>query len=724
MVLFSQLVAEKWNINETLAAALCEAYEEGDWPFYLHDYVPEISAELELRQVWEVYDFLDSVAALSSKKKRLVNALKKAKKLDEALQAQIEISVDPHELDDMLISHRPNARSRAQTAMGMGLGPLADLVEAQEEENGTLEERAEAYVGTHESLKTTEDVIGGVRDILAERFAYDETVRAMTREFCFDDGYFTVSPKKGKESAYAEFRDTELPICELERADTLKILAGEERKHVRVKLGVQLFRITEVLRQHFIENPDAIGFDLICEAIDDSWQRLLQTMAEKDVKDTLRRDAVLWALGAVAKDLSETSGESAVGTLVVVSIPADGRVVSAALNSTGRLLGASRDQRALPEDATTSDTLTKLLNRYRPATVIAVRGEEGGNVEGIVRATVDAEHASAEVVVVDAGSVKSGMCESEFFKTKCGDLDMAMRRVYAAGLAYVKPLGMIAEVGVQYFDVHPLQNVLPEEELGKVVNRVATERLLHAGIPVREVTESVLTQSPGATEALLNGMRTMDVSEPFAAKGELYNVKGMTEKAFRNMTGYIVLPSSNYALDRTLVHPYHYERYDEMARELKVSVEGLVANPDVINSYVSDDFEWQLYVRTHATQQLLVGQKLAQTRQVPRRKLRLDELDEGMIVQGKVTNISPFGAFVNINAVCDGLIHISQLADSYVENPEQVVSVGESVSVRVVKVDMAKRRISLSMKGLGRRSPRVKPSANHISNLIDHFSNR
>lgn len=723
MILFAQLVAEKWNISESLAATICTSYEQRDWPYYLHDYVPAVAAEVELTQLWEIYDFLDSVAALGPKKKRLINALKKDGVLDEVLERRINLSIDSFELDDMLIAHRPNPRSRAQVAIQMGLGTLADEVVAQEDEEGTLEERAEKYVGTHGSLKSADDVIKGVKDILAERFAYDETVRAMAREFCLDDGYFTVQPKNRKDNRFASYRDRELPVQEIGKEDLLKLLAAEERKQIRLRLGVQLFRITEVLRQHFIENPDAFGFDIICEAIDDAWQRLLHSAIERDIKERLGQSASSWALRSIFEDLLARTGDKGVRNLVAVSMTRDGRTVCAGLNSEGRLLGASRDHRPLG-DKTSSDTLAKLLTRYRPAEVVAIRTEDGGEqVEAVVRTTLGDANSSAEITVIDDPSGKTGICESEWVKTKCADLDRAMRHVYAAALTHVSPLTLVSEIGAEYFEVHPLQQIVPKEALNTVISRVATQRGLSDGIPARDVADSVLVSLPDMPEELPQAIRSRDIAEPLAGKADLLSVEGMTERIYRNIAGYVVLPVSSYALDTTLVHPYFYDYMEEMARDLKVSTEGMVVNPGVLNAYTSGDFNWQLYVRKHVMRQLAVGQKVAQTRQLPRRKLRLDELEEGMIVQGKVTNISPFGAFVNINAVCDGLIHISQLADTYVENPEQVVSVGDTVNVRIVKVDTKKRRISLSMKGQG-QTPRVRPSANHITNLIDHFSNR
>ncbi len=721
MVQFSRLVAEKWSISEPVAAAVCASFEQGDWAYYTAEYNPAVAAEVSLETVWEIFDFLSDVRALAPKKKRLTNALQKAGTLTDALQLRVEASVDPFELDDMLIVYRPNPRSRAQVALHTGVGPLADTVLAQQAGGEPIEELAKAYVGTHASLKTVEDVLRSVSDIVAERFAYDETARAMAREFCFEDGFFTVTPKDRKDAQWAQFRDREIHVQDLPQEDAVKLLWAEEQKLVRVKLGVQLFRITEVLRQHFVEDPEAPGFEVICQAIDDCWTRLLQSIAERDIKDRIRHEVHVWALKSVAASLPQSAPGIESQTMVAVGADAHGRMVCTALNGEGRMLGATRDQSAM-ESGVPADRLAKFLLRYRPARVIVVRADTDVSVEEVARTTLDRESSSAELNAIDMPS--SGIENAAWLKEKCADLDDDMRAVYGAALSWLKPLNLVAEIGTRYFDVHSLQKYLPQDKLDSVVGRTSTERVLRRGVAVRDVPDSPLLQYAPLTAEVAAAIRARDIQHPLADKGELLGVDGVTEQVYRNIAGFVVLPSSSHPLDATLVHPYLYGQLEDVAHELKVSAEGLVVNPGVLGAYTCDDFVWQLYIRRNLPAQLEAGQRVAQSRTVPRRRFRLEELEEGMVVQGKVTNLSAFGAFVNINAVCDGLVHISQLADTYVESPQQVVSVGDTVHVRVVKVDTKKRRISLSMKGLGQRTPRVKPTANHISTLIDHFSNR
>ena len=208
-------------------------------------------------------------------------------------------------------------------------------------------------------------------------------------------------------------------------------------------------------------------------------------------------------------------------------------------------------------------------------------------------------------------------------------------------------------------------------------------------------------------------------------KNDLLKVPGITEVAFRNIAGFLLIPGADSLLDRTLVHPDYFDWFDEIAEQLTVSIETLITEPEYLRSYMTDDFRKKIVIEKKLINQIASARRFVfQPAAKVRRKLKLTEVKEGAVVSGRVTNITQFGVFVNIHAVCDGLIHISQLADEYVETPEQVVSVNDRVDVRVLKVDVKKRRISLSMRNLGTMAPKVRPSRGQLDNLAEHFKNR
>ncbi|MDO5575673.1 MAG: Tex-like N-terminal domain-containing protein, partial [Fibrobacter sp.] len=243
MIEFSKQISEKWNISLELSEQLCTAYEKRDLPYYLVEYRAEIATELSNTAVWQVFDFLDEMEELSKKKKRVLNALKKADGLSPTLEKRVNYTINPFELDDILLPLRPNPRSKGQIAAKKGLTPLADIIMKQQED-GSVEELAEPYIGKDPSLESLDDVLKSVKDLLAEKFAYDETVRAMAREFVYEDGFFEVTPKKRDDPEFGQYAYKQIPIQEISKEDILKLMVAEDNKVIRLKLSVQLFRIT------------------------------------------------------------------------------------------------------------------------------------------------------------------------------------------------------------------------------------------------------------------------------------------------------------------------------------------------------------------------------------------------------------------------------------------------------------------------------------------------
>jgi uncharacterized protein len=727
MVKFAHLVAAQWNISHTLASELCSAFERGEIPYYLSDYNMAIATELDAFTVWEIFDYLNSIHELAPKKKRALNAVKKAGALSEELEQRIEFTVDSLELDDILIPYRPNPRSKAQLALKKGLGDVVEIIVNQQDGTTSLEELVTPYIGKDASLKTMDDVLEGVRDILAERFAYDDTVRAMAREFCFEDGYVEVVPKNKKDPRFAKFRDKFVPLAEVSEEEFLCLSVAEEKKEVRFKLGVQLFRITEVLRAHFIENHDAVGMDLLCDAIDDSWQRLLFPIVERDIKAQIRTKAEAHVLKQIAVDLDGFLAQKRPsGVVLSIESDSESRMVCIAVDSEGRLLGATEEKKPAVGAGFVSDRIRKLIVRYRPTAVLVPSGESYASVLETVTKTVEAERAGLEIVSVTSQQAGTRCAASPWMKEKNTDLNPTMQKALARAIAYTHPLELIIEIGATYFDLHPKQELVPQERLTEILKRAYVAGALHAGILIREFTDATLKHVTELEQDVLATIRSAGLKETFASKSAVASIKGVSEVLFRNIAGYIVLPDAENVLDKTRVHPQHYEMVERYCAQLNASLEVAVANPSVLLSLDIDNPIEKSFLERKLIYQLEAGAKYlsASAAKQPRKKLRLEELEEGMVLQGKVTNVTQFGVFVNINAVCDGLVHISQLADSFVEKPEQVVALGDAVTVRVVKVDTKKRRISLSMKGLGSQAPKVRPTENQLTNLVDYFSKR
>jgi len=736
MIEYSKQISKKWALSHDVADFLCTAYERGDSPYYLAEYCQTVSSYMDISVIWDVYGFLGAMEELAAKRKRVSNAYKKIGKLTAALEKRINHVTDPHVLDDILIPLRPNPSSKGQLAAKKGIGALADLIAAQTEETRTIEELAEEYVGKDPTLNSVDDVVRAVKDLLAERFAHDDTVRAMAREFLREDGFFEIIPKNRKDSKYEKYIDRFIPITEFTNEELLRLFIVDDSRDIRFKLNVQLFQIVELICHHIITNPDSTSFDCIREIIDDMWLRLLHPSIEPDVKEYFRTQAEDWAnkdiIYALTKNLAE---EQSAPSVFVVDMGAKKTFTIAAVSARGELLGATTEKKPGDGRAYLSERLRQFFNRHRPARILYAEG--GAEIpEKFIKQANDYLAAELELIAVKPAERDANPCNSEYMKQReFAMLDHRTMALYGLAITHLQPISLITSLGSKYYKVHPLQDALPENKFMALVDRVFEHAQLLRGISVKDMTDSPLAKFRCVPKELLAAIKAYDAEETVGAKNDLLKVKGMTETAFRNIAGFMLIPNAADLFNRSTVHPDQFAFLEEVVSEFTVSHETMISDPEILLSYPVDDPDFRTYLQKKLIPQLKIAQRYQSiAAHKSKKKVRLADLKENAVVCGRVTNITPFGVFVNINAVCDGLIHISQLTDDYVDTPDQIVSIGDRIDVRIIKVDTKKRRISLSMKNMGAakaakasktpKAPKTKPSKGQLSNLAEHFKNR
>ena len=731
MTHFSKYIADRWNIASGLAKELCDAFTKGDTPYYLAEYYPACANELELPQIWEIFDFLSEMEELEPKKKRLITQLTKATVLDDEVKARVDACTSTAQLNDLSGLARPNVNSKGQIALKQGLGPLADILQKQEEETRLPEELAEPFVGTPTGPKSVEDALAGACFILAERFAYDESVRSMVRDFCYDSGFFEILPKNRKDKAFAQYIGKFIPLPEIQHEELLSLIQAERSKTVKIKIGIQLFRITELLKHHFIVNPSATSYDLICQSIDDSWSRLLHEMAEEEIKSRILREAEDKLLVKLAHEIDTVlSGQSVPGTQLAIGEGSGQSLAIAVVGADGRLMGATQVEKALTKPGTPCDRLRQFVTRYRPVKIVIAEGATGDSVEQCITATFGTDLPVCPIARQLQGESTLALAQSPWMLQACADLDDTLKQTYAMGLLHATPLSLVGEIGAAFFTIHPQQHLVEASRFKNMIDRMITRKKILAGIVIKDNADILSRLLPSLSKEVLSEIKIRDSKNLLNAKNDLLSITGLTEIQFRNIAGFILIPDGNDILDRTIIHPDLFDLVQHISETINTPVDQLISNPEGLNSFFINDPVIEMYTRKKLIDHLRSGQRYLSTAsrgnsiQNSGRRLRLNELVEGNVTSGIVTNIKPFGVFIDINAVCDGLIHISQLADAYVEAPEQVVNIGTRVEVRIIKVDTKKRRISLTMKNMGQKALHVAPSQRQLSSLATHFQNR
>ncbi len=724
MIEFATYVGGKWNLSDNVAETICKHYENNDSLYFITDYVPVVATQVEFDTVAEIYSFLDIQKNLSSYRDKTRNILKKAELLDDDAEYNIELSISEAELDDIAIAHRTSVRTRGVKAAAKGLNELADTIDEQSAE-GNLEELLNSYVGKDDTLKTTDDVRAGVVDILSERYGYDEGARIMVREFVEDEGFIELSFKK-KIKKYDAFRDVQTQLSDLTDADILLLREGENKKDIKVKVNAQLFQIHDLMTDEFVDNSDCIGIDIINDAFDDAWSRLLQPMVEESVKDHLITDAENRVSREVSTDLmSLVNGFVSSGkqTILVVAAHSEKELELVIVDNNGQLLRGTKEKIRDFGRSFVSARMKQLIEQYRPNQVAVLKNKLFTEVSDITSMTVASLTTKPEVTTI-AGTTKiSSLLKSEFLKASAEQLDEATLKTYAFGIVRVMPLQLLNEIGCASFNIHPKQNLLGDEKMGEIVHKLYIAASLRRGVELGKEQDKLLLEA-GVTAEGLELMRQGRKANHIKAKLDIRSNEKVSTADYNNAAGYVVFPSSSFVLDKSTVHPEEFSIVESISAELNISIDDLARDSAKVDEFHVEDVDVKRFVNEKIAEQLKVAKRFISLSSRPKRKLKLNEIRVDSIHEGRVSNIAKFGVFIDINAMSDGLVHISELTNEYVESAEQVVKVGDKVKVKVIEVNRKQRRISLSMKQADNSSLQVKASRTQLDDLASFFNKK
>lgn len=722
MIEFAAYIEENWKLPYDVAEDICHYYEGGNSRFFVNDYVPTIATQTDIDTLSEIYAFLDTQKELDPLRDRARSVLEKAELLDDEYEDKISLSISEAEVEDLFLAFRTNVRTKGQIAIGRGLKELADLVDAQETE-GSFDTEAEKYVGKDEALKTVEDVRAGVKDILAELYGYEEEARLMLREYAFDEGCVELHFKK-KTKKFDSYRNNDVKLVDLSYKDLLTLRDGELKDEIKMKVSVPLFQVMELMREHFVENETCLGADLVSEAIDDAWERLLRPMIEESVKQELFNEALVKVSSVVKADLRplvEAHAQAGKQTVLIVSCSSEESIELMVLDNNGSLLRSTLESVREFGRPFVSKKIKQLFEVYHPGTVAVLNNKYGDYSVSVVEQSIKVVVSKPEVVRIPATTKVAGLLRSEFFKENTQGLSEEAVKTFAYGIALLKPFSIISEIGVECFTLHADEKLLGNEQMSKIVDELFTAGSLKYGVEVGKKRDNLLVNL-GITEEKLEALRKAKKENRLNTKQSIREIEDFTEADYNNVAGYIVFPAANDVLDKSTVHPAEFGLVSAVCGELGLDEDKLVRNLGKLEEFNAEDECVGRFIKENIASQLKVAQRYQSLSERPKRRLRLREVEIDTVHDGRVTNITPFGAFVDISAFSDGLVHISELANDYVESPDQVVSVGDLVKVKVIEVNRKKKRISLSMKQADNKGIRVSASRAQLNDLASFFN--
>lgn len=692
-----------WQVRNTL-----KLLEGGATIPFISRYRKEATGTLDEVKVGEVNDWNDRLKDLAKRKTTILTTIDEQGKLTDELRARIERSWDSTELEDLYLPYKPKRKTRAEAARQKGLEPLAVMLMMQRENH--LEQRVRAFVKGE--VKDEEDALKGARDILAEQVSEDEQARNIVRTQFARRGMIVSKVVKGKEEEAVKYRDYFNFSEPLKRCSSHRLLAirrGEAEGFLKVSVTPdEDVEALERLDRRFVRTRNACG-EQVAEAVTDAYKRLLKPSIETEFAAESKKRADEEAIRVFAANLRQLLLAPPLGQKRVLGIDPGFRTGCkvVCLDAQGNLLHNETIYPHPPrnERAQAARKLTALVEQYTVEAIAIGNGTASRETEDFVAGLQYPRKVQAFVVSEDGASIYSA---SKTAREEFPDYDVTVRGAVSIGRRLMDPLAELVKIDPKSIGVGQYQHDVDQTALKKSLDQTVENCVNLVGVNLNTASKHLLTYVSGLGPQLAQNIVDYRAEHgAFASRCDLLKVPRMGAKAFEQCAGFLRIPQGENPLDNTAVHPESYPLVERMARDLHCTVSELIARKELrgqicLQDYVTDAVG--LLTLTDIMQELdKPGRDLRQTIRMfsfdPNVRT-LADLHEGMELPGIVTNITNFGCFVNVGIKENGLVHLSQLADRYVSDPNEVVRIHQHVRVKVLSIDTERKRLALTMAGV------------------------
>ena len=701
-------VAASLSLRPGQVSAVASLLEGGATVPFIARYRKEATGELDEVAIAAVRDALDRLRALDDRRAAVLASLEERGLLTDELRAKVEACETLARLEDVYLPYRPKRRTRAQVARERGLAPLAADLLAQESPLSP-EELAAPYVDEAKEVPDAEAALAGARDIVAEQVAEDADLRAELRALFDESGSATSAVVPGKEEEGAKFRDyfdASEPLRSIPSHRLLALLRGEKEGFLSLSLRPPKEDAQALVRDRYVAGEGPLS-DQVAQACDSAYARLLAPAMEVEARLRAFTRASDEAIAVFASNLRELLMAAPLGRKAVVAIDPGIRTGCkvVALDAQGKLLEDCVVQlaRSGAERRDAADVLLDLVRRHGALAVAVGNGTYGREAEAFVR-SIGLPPEVAVVSVSESGA--SIYSASDVARAEFPDKDVTVRGAVSIGRRLMDPLAELVKLDPKTIGVGQYQHDVDQTRLRQALDDTVLSCVNAVGVEVNTASPQLLARVSGLGPSLAeNIVRYRDEHGPFATREALREVPRMGPKAFEQSAGFLRIAGGENPLDASAVHPERYAVVERMAADLGRTVPQLLAEPALAKRLdLARYAEGDLGLPTLRD----IVAELAKPGRDPRKTFEafsfaegvheIGDLAPGMKLPGVVTNVTAFGAFVDVGVHQDGLVHVSQLADRFVKDPNEIVKVGDRVKVTVVSVDLARSRIGLSMR--------------------------
>jgi len=691
--------------------------DEGCTIPFIARYRKEQTGELNDQVLRELYDRLIYLRNLESRKEEVRRLIEEQGKLTDEISSALDACASMQEVDDIYRPFRPKRKTRASIAREKGLEPLAELIFSQDIMTGDIYEAARRFIDPEKGVSCADEALAGAMDIIAENISDDAEIRKNVRKLFFKHGVLVSKAAKEEDSVYRMYYDFREPISRIAKHRVLAVNRGEKEGFLQVKIEVPEELIIEYLLSKTVKKKGSAASEFVEKAVEDSFKRLISPSVENEVRNELTELAGEQAIKVFAENLRNLLLQPPVKGRVVLGLDPAYRTGCklAVVDDTGKVLATDVIYPTPPQNKVeeAEKVLLQLIEKYKVDIISIGNGTASRESEIFVaNALKKLDRTVYYMVVSEAGA--SVYSASKLGAEEFPDFDVSLRSAVSIARRLQDPLAELVKIDPKAIGVGQYQHDMNQNRLNDTLRGVVEDYVNSVGVDLNTASPSLLSYVSGINAAVArNIVEYREKAGRFNSRMELKKVKKLGDKTFEQCAGFLRIPEGQNILDNTSVHP---ESYDAAVKLLELTGYTL---EDVKNRKL-DGLEKEVGKRGIEVVAAAVNVGVPTLRDIisellkpgrdPRDELpkpifltdvlSIEDLKPGMILTGTVRNVADFGAFVDIGVHQDGLVHISELSERYVRNPMDVVSVGDIVKVRVLSVDVDRKRISLSMKGV------------------------
>ena len=707
MELFHKMISGLSGISEKQISSTLHLLGEGATIPFISRYRKEVTGGLNEVQIEQIKEQHDKLCDIAKRKETILGTITEQGKLTAELEKRINDTWNPTELEDIYLPYKPKRKTRAEAARQKGLEPLATLVLLQRENN--LSARAASFVKGE--VKDVEDALKGARDIIAEQVNEDERARNAVRNQFSRQAEINAKVVKGKEeeaAKYWDYFDFSEPLKRCTSHRLLAIRRAEAEGLLKVSITPDDEACIERLERQFVRGNNECS-EQVSEAAIDAYKRLLKPSIETEFAAQSKEKADDEAIRVFTENLRQLLLAAPLGQKRVLAIDPGFRTGCkvVCLDAQGNLLHNENIYPHPPVGKTgeAASKLRKMVEAYQIEAISIGNGTASRETEDFINQQTFDRQIPVFVVSEQGASIYSA---SKIARDEFPDYDVTVRGAVSIGRRLMDPLAELVKIDPKSIGVGQYQHDVDQTKLKKALDQTVENCVNLVGVNLNTASSHLLTYISGLGPQLAQNIVNYRAENgAFNSRKELMKVPRMGAKAFEQCAGFLRIPGAKNPLDNTAVHPESYHIVEQMAKDLKCTVNELIADKELRRKINISDYVTPV-VGLPTLQDIM--QELEKPGRDPRKTIKVFEFDknvrtiadlrEGMILPGIVGNITNFGAFVDIGIKENGLVHLSQLAERYISDPTEIVSIHQHVMVRVMNVDTDRKRIQLSMIGV------------------------